>query len=167
MPREILIMRHAKSRHDEAAISDIDRSLSERGVRDIAKVCRKLLAHKLLPDHIYSSSAKRARQTATLVREHLTLAESGLSYHSQLYTANPAALLKLIGKIPDSIRLPMIVGHNPELDELLEYLCGEEVPLTANGKLMTTANIAHIIIIDNIEDCLQVRATLRYLLRPR
>jgi len=166
MQRHVLIMRHAKSLHTESDIDDFDRSLAPRGKKDIARICEKLQSHGLIPDHIYSSPAKRAKQTAQLVCTHLSLPEDRLSYNPEFYAARPKSILDFIRSIPEDIRLPMIVGHNPEMDELLEYLCGENLPLTAKGKLMATANVAHISITVKIKNIASGCADLICLLRP-
>ena len=167
MQRDLLIMRHAKSLHDEADVDDFDRSLAPRGEKDIARICEKLQTHGLMPDHIYSSPAKRAKQTAQLVCKHLSLQKDRLSYDPELYAARPKTLLAFITSIPDEIRMPMVVGHNPELDECLEYLCGTDLPLSASGKLMTTASVAHVTFTTDGQDIQHHSGSLELLLRPR
>ena len=167
MQRDLLFMRHAKSLHDEPDVDDFDRSLAPRGKKDVARICEKLQRHGLIPDHIYSSTAKRAKQTALLVLEHLSLTEDRLSYHPEFYSARPKTLLAFITSIPDAIRLPMIVGHNPELDECLEYLCGTDLPLTDSGKLMTTASVAHVHITVDGQDIQRHGARLERLIRSK
>jgi phosphohistidine phosphatase len=167
MRRDLLIMRHAKSLHSEPDVDDFDRSLAPRGRKDVARICEKLRDHGLIPDHIFSSPAKRAKQTAQLVCVHLSLPEDRLSFIPELYAARPEELLAFITSIPDDIHMPMIVGHNPELDECLEYLCGTNLPLTDNGKLMTTASIAHVNIPTDRQNIQRHCIGLEQLLRPK
>lgn len=167
MQRDLLIMRHAKSLHDEADIDDFDRSLAPRGEKDVARICEKLRDLGMIPDHIYSSPAKRAKQTAQLVCSHLSLPEDRLSLHPELYNARLKTLLAFITSIPDDFHMPMIVGHNPELDVCLEYLCGTNLPLTDSGKLMTTSSVAHISISTDAQDMLRRSGNFKQLLRPK
>lgn len=160
-------MRHAKSLHNEAAVDDFARSLAPRGIKDVARICTKLQRAGLIPDHIYSSPAQRSRQTAQLVCTHLSLTESLLSYDASFYAASAKILVDFIKRIPNAIRMPMIVGHNPELDACLEYLCGASLPLTVNGKLMTTASVAHVRITLDGQVIQRHSASLEQLLRPK
>jgi phosphohistidine phosphatase len=166
MQREILLMRHAKSRHDEAAITDFGRDLAPRAEKDVAKICRMLRDYGLIPGHIYSSPAIRARHTALLVCRHLPLAEDYLSYSPDLYAAETDELLSIINGLPSSGDRPMIIGHNPALDSVLEYLCGTALPLTSKGKLMTTASVAHVLLPGGKQSLTQLGATLLHLFRP-
>lgn len=159
-------MRHAKSRHDEAGVSDFDRDLAPRAVNDVARVCRLLQDYDLVPDRIYTSPAKRARRTALLVCQSLLLSEDSISYVPTLYSAGVDELLNIINGLPEPLDGTMIVGHNPTLDSVLEYLCGTALPLTSKGKLMTTASVAHVRLPD--EQRLRTGdAKLLHLLRPR
>ncbi len=69
-----------------------------------------------LPDLVYCSPATRTRQTV----EHL-LPELGVKpkveYPSELYLAEPEAILALVRRAPDKSAALMIVGHNPGLEQ--------------------------------------------------
>ena len=55
MPRELLILRHAKSAWDTPAASDYERPLNGRGKRDAPRIGAWLCAQGLLPDHVLAS----------------------------------------------------------------------------------------------------------------
>lgn len=61
----------------------------------------------------------------------------------------------------DPFYMPMIVGHNPELDERLEYLCETDLPLTDNGKRCT------VTLSTNSQDSQRNSANLGQQLRPK
>jgi phosphohistidine phosphatase len=65
--KTLLILRHAKSDHGEASLSDHDRPLNERGKRDSPRIGERLLEAGLVPEVILSSTAKRAKKTADKV----------------------------------------------------------------------------------------------------
>ena len=67
MPRELLILRHAKSAWDTNAPSDFERPLAKRGRRAAPRVGRWLEEQGLIPDHVVSSPAERAKQTVIAV----------------------------------------------------------------------------------------------------
>lgn len=140
--RELLLLRHGKSAWDAGVARDFDRPLAERGRQDAPRMGRWMRSQALMPDWIISSPAARARQTAEYVLHELTVAADRVRYDGELYMANRAALLAALGRCPADTERVLLVGHNPGLDSLLEYLCGPGLPRTRHGKLMTTAALA-------------------------
>ena len=134
----MIVMRHAKSSWKDPMLADHDRPLNQRGVLDCSKMAVRLLEHShWKPTNIYSSTAKRARQTRELWdRTWVELGESSpeCAHHPELYFGGPDAFLSLLENcIPK--QLPMFVGHNPDIEDLLRELTNEELQIT-------TANIA-------------------------
>ena len=60
--KEIFVLRHAKSSWDNVNLSDHERPLTDRGIKDAAKLCAfvKKKGHKL--DKVLCSTAKRAKE---------------------------------------------------------------------------------------------------------
>ncbi|MBD3754694.1 MAG: histidine phosphatase family protein [Gammaproteobacteria bacterium] len=116
--RELLILRHAKSDWKDPTLADIDRPLAGRGKKNAAKVGKWLEQQNLIPDLILCSPAKRAQQTLKRV-----CIECGAQTQTvdALYMANLDTLLKVLADAPDVDRL-MIIGHNPGLERLFNYL---------------------------------------------
>src|SRR3954452_6523815 len=65
--KTLLLLRHAKSSHDDSTIQDIDRRLNERGRNDAILIGKYLHQKKVHLDLALSSPATRARQTIELV----------------------------------------------------------------------------------------------------
>jgi phosphohistidine phosphatase len=126
--KTLLILRHAKSSWKNDELSDHDRPLNPRGQRDALKVGKRLRNEGLIPDEIISSNAKRARQTAEAVAE-----ESGyggeVQLSGELYGGGPEAYLDAIRNLPGEVDCALVVGHNPDLEELVEILTGESVQM--------------------------------------
>ncbi len=97
----------------------------------------------LIPDRVVSSAAVRARQTAEYVKRGLSLDESTVRFVDELYLASADLWLEELRQ-QDADRV-LIVGHNPGFDDLVEGLAADPIVLTADGKLMTTAAIAHLV----------------------
>ena len=134
--KTLLLMRHAKSSHDDAGLSDHARPLNARGRGDAPLMAARLAEEGLLPDHLLSSTARRAKETAELF---LTAAESGLQavLADRLYLAPPDEILAVIAESAgDSDRL-LVVGHTPGMEELVTRLIGVETT-------MPTAAVARI-----------------------
>lgn len=140
-------MRHAKSAWDTDADSDFERPLAKRGRRDRLTMTGWLVEHELVPDLVVSSSAVRTRMTVAPIIERCGVEAV---FDDDLYGASGRSWLDtLVGLFADStradaLRRVLICGHNPGLDDLVAALCMEPLPLTASGKLMTTAAIAHL-----------------------
>lgn len=146
--QELLILRHAKSDRGRGVESDFDRPLSARGHRDASRMGRELCARALRPDLILSSPALRARETALAVHAELVPADGELlvRYEPGIYEASRDTLLKVLGKVRPGTRRVLLVGHNPGLDSLLVHFCGHELPYTADGRLLTTAALAQVVL---------------------
>lgn len=144
--QELLILRHAKSDWGRGIESDYDRPLSARGRRDAPQVGTWLKAQDLRPDVLLSSPALRARETAQAVYAALGLTPEDLTirYEAGIYEAGRDTLLSVLGKVRPGTRRVLLIGHNPGLDSLLIHLCGQTLPYTGDGKLLTTAALARV-----------------------
>lgn len=143
--KTLLLLRHAKSSWKKDNLPDHDRPLNKRGKQDAPRMGKLIQAKGLVPDLIISSTAKRAQKTARLVAE-----ESGydgeIEFDRDLYAFEPSAYLEKLTSISDHIQIVLLVGHNPGLEELLDELTGEYLP-------MPTATLAHInLLIDSWSD---------------
>lgn len=144
MTRELLILRHAKSAWNTDAPTDFKRPLSKRGRRDAPRVGRFLAAEGLVPDHVVSSPATRARQTVVSVCEPLGVDEDAIHWDERIYHASTGALMDVLSECPAGALRVMIAGHNPGLEMLLQTLCSHPVPMPDDYKLMPTAAVAHL-----------------------
>ena len=139
---QLLLMRHAKSDWQAAVTSDFERPLNPRGQRDALRMGRWLRAQGIVPERVLSSPAQRARQTAGAVREALGLEPDRLQLRDELYLAGRATLRQVLAGEEDAVGPLLLVAHNPGLDDLVRWLAASPPPLSASGKLMTTAAIA-------------------------
>ena len=143
--KTLLLLRHAKSSWKKDNLPDHDRPLNKRGKQDAPRMGKLIQSKGLVPDLIISSTAKHAQKTARLVAE-----ESGydgeIEFDRDLYAFEPSAYLEKLTLIGDHIQIVLLVGHNPGLEELLDQLTGEYLP-------MPTAALAHInLLIDSWSD---------------
>jgi len=134
--KTILILRHAKSSWDDRALSDHDRPLNKRGLRDAPRVGQVLAAADLIPDLILASTAVRALQTATFVAQACRY-DQELRTLPQLYLAEAEVYLAVIRGLAEGHERVLLVGHNPGIEALVHALSGDEEP-------MPTAALAHV-----------------------
>ena len=122
--KQLLLMRHAKSSWKDTSLYDHDRPLNNRGKRDAPRMGQKLMDEELIPEIILCSTATRARETVERLLE--TCEFSGdLKYIEDLYHADYATYLELLSELDPEIECAMIVGHNPEMDSFLQYVCDD------------------------------------------
>lgn len=157
--KTLLVLRHAKSSWKHP-VEDHDRPLKKRGKRDAARLGAVLRKRGMLPDLIYSSTARRARDTAERVADAAEY--SGEFFDTpNLYFTTLDEQLELLGKLDDAYETVMIVGHNPAMEELVYRLTGRRLR-------MPTAALACLEFeVDSWAEVPGVRGELRTQLIPR
>ncbi len=128
----LLLVRHGKSSWKDTGISDQDRPLSKKGMKDATKMGKIIKALSLIPDIIISSSAKRATDTATYISEFCGYNKQ-IEIDPSLYLSDSRSYINTISTISNSHNRVLIVGHNPTLEELVEVLTKriEKIPTCA------------------------------------
>jgi phosphohistidine phosphatase len=158
--KTIKLMRHAKSSWDNPDLADFDRPLNQRGLRDAPFMGSVIYNNNLGPGLIISSPAKRAKQTAILVKETAGV-NTPITYHDQIYEASPTTLLKVVSELPDEYNNILLIGHNPGIEGFIKLLTGEI-------QSMPTAAFANINL--NIAKWSQIEAgcgTVEVIARPK
>lgn len=121
--KTIYLLRHAKSSWDDPGLADIDRPLAGRGKQARETMAGYLAEKKLRPALILCSPAKRARSTLKAVRAALG-PEVAIGIDAGLYGTNADGLLRRIRGLDDETPSVMLIGHNPEMEELALGLAG-------------------------------------------
>jgi len=119
--KTLLLLRHAKSSWKQPEQSDQDRPLNKRGKKEAPKVGIYLKANDLIPNLILSSTARRAHDTAQAVAEECGF-EGQIDLYQDLYLSDPACYLDILHCLPDDARRVLVVGHNPDVEEMLTLL---------------------------------------------
>ncbi len=123
--RTIAILRHAKSSWAEPGAGDFDRPLNDRGRLAAERVGRELKQRGVRFDHVLASPATRVRETLErLVEGYGDFPE--IRFDDSLYGATEGHLLASIRALPDDVRAPLIVGHNPGLHSLVLTLTTDD-----------------------------------------
>ena len=136
--KKIILIRHAKSDWDNPSLSDYDRPLAVRGLEDAPKMAALLKNRDIKIDHILSSTAKRAKQTAEITAEALGIPETHIQWDRSLYHASSDHLLAVIQAQPIQLQTLILVGHNPGLTELIVDLGVNLDNLPTAGKFAFT-----------------------------
>ena len=120
--KTLVIVRHAKSSWDNAVLSDHQRSLSKRVLRDAPIMGARLAALGPPVDRVISSSATRALTTAELVTHEMGLPWDEIQIEDALYHATEEDMIDLINEQEDYLDGLMLFGHNPGMTYLVNGL---------------------------------------------
>lgn len=129
--RTLLILRHAKSGHDDG-LPDKARTLTERGRKAAIKMGGVAREAGLVPDRVLCSSAERARETWAHFGPAVGF-QGEVEYLNELYLAEPEVYVSAVAEYGGDAERVMVVGHNPGLESLVTDLTGErcELPTAA------------------------------------
>ena len=153
-------MRHAKSSWDNSDLADFDRPLSDRGEAAAPFMGELIAGRGLAPEEIVSSPAKRALQTATLVKESGGI-EAPIRLDERIYEAGAQTLKQVASEFRDELDIMMMIGHNPGFEGFVSFLTGRQ-------ESMPTAALAVIDLdIDKWSDVKNGEGDLIEVIRPK
>jgi phosphohistidine phosphatase len=163
MAKQLHLLRHAKSSWDDVSLGDRERGLNNRGRRDAPRM-GAALAQILEPMIVTASPARRAQATLEgLVEGWPALGELEHRTEESLYTFSAADLVDWISLQADSGAPLFVLGHNPALTELVNWLCGEAIMYN-----LPTAGYAGLELdCESWSDICSGCASLQYRLFPR
>ena len=147
MSRELWLLRHGKSDRN-VVMDDFDRPLKKRGKRAAQRIGEGLQQQRLIPDWVVSSPAKRAIATAQIVHKAIDVQGLAIQQDKRLYQEGFERLKTVLAECPIEARRGLLVGHNPELEDLLIHLAGA-ANLPDTDKLLPTAALARLIMPDD------------------
>ncbi len=125
--KNLYLIRHAKSSWENPSLTDFNRPLNERGKRDAPFMGKILSGKNILPDIVYSSSAKRALKTAKIICEKINFPVEKIKMEDTIYEASVTNLLKIVQSTEESNNSVMLFGHNPGLTSLQNKVCEKEI----------------------------------------
>jgi phosphohistidine phosphatase len=134
--KTLYVLRHAKSDWNDASLTDFERPLNERGVHAAQKMGAFMQQRGIVPDLIISSPARRARETAQIIKDAAVIAAE-IHFEPRIYEAGMGDLMEIVSQVENDCEKLLIVGHNPGFEQLVEILSGEFQP-------MPTAALAEI-----------------------
>ncbi len=127
MSKELYLLRHAKSSWGDPSVGDRDRGLNNRGRRNAPRMGRAL-AELMAPHVVHVSPARRAQLTLGGLQDGWpALQDIDHRTEEALYTFSAGDVLDWIGAQADSMDSLFLIGHNPALTDLVNWVCGETV----------------------------------------
>jgi phosphohistidine phosphatase len=137
MVANLWVIRHAKSSWAEPGLTDFERPLNERGVKDGERMVRWMRKQAERPAWLVSSDARRARDTAAYVRDGYGVDAANFRLDHRLYEPTPESVLEVVRELPAACPSVALVGHNPGFSDFVNAMVG-----TARIDQMPTFGIA-------------------------
>ena len=109
--KELLLVRHGKSSWDYE-VSDKDRPLKQRGIRDAHRVSRAIKDSLAPIDAVFSSPANRALHTCIIFLRELDIPFDKLRVTNALYDFSGESVMNFVQGFPPEYERVMIFGHN-------------------------------------------------------
>ena len=166
--RRLLLLRHSKTERPEPGQRDRDRKLMERGRSDAPLIGTYMARHRLTPDLVLVSPAKRTLETWELVEGALNKTPQ-VAREERIYNARTRTLADLIRETEDAGSLLMI-GHNPGLHDLANELIGSgevEARESLNEKLPTSGLVVIDFAFDDWSELHDSSGRLERFITPR
>ncbi|MCB0334126.1 MAG: histidine phosphatase family protein [Bdellovibrionales bacterium] len=135
--RTLLLMRHAKSSWGDGSLSDDERPLNKRGLRDAPRMAAKLHTRGIIPDILLSSTAERAYQTACFVAQEYEFPIDSIVALHELYLAEERTWYDIFVELPETRPTAMLFGHNPGITEVANSLCNVEIENVPTAGIVT------------------------------
>jgi phosphohistidine phosphatase len=124
--KNLILIRHAKSSWD-APLIDHDRPVSNRGIQDAHLVAAKVSEHLPKSYVVWSSTAIRAKNTAYVFAENLSIPIESINFREDLYTFDSGTLAKIIKTCDNQFDNLILFGHNDAITNFVNTFGNREV----------------------------------------
>ena len=121
--KTIYLIRHAESGWDNTT-TDFERVLTEKGIEDATSVSNNMTCN---PDIIIASPAVRTTETATIFANALNYNIAEIDYEISIYEAPLQNLINKVNQIDTKHQTAVLVGHNPGITQLANYLADDNL----------------------------------------
>lgn len=129
----LYLTRHAQAEPYTYGKEDYSRHLIEEGLEKTHSIGDKLKNCFGNQDEIkiISSTATRAKETSKILSHILGVGERQIEWNKNIYEASIHDLMQIINRVDESTHHLMMVGHNPSISNLCDYLCNASTNLNA------------------------------------
>lgn len=125
--KTVYLIRHAKTAWVTPLAPDRERILDEEGIADAKKLANILAEKNIIPDIMLISPAKRTEHTAKILAEIMEYDEKKQIFNEAIYNASVEDLLEILFNLKKSTNTVFLIGHNPSISMLANYLSGSHV----------------------------------------
>jgi phosphohistidine phosphatase len=123
--KTIFFVRHAKSSWDNVELTDEERPLNQRGLKDAPKMAGFISEKIKQPDILITSSALRTHQTAKIFEK--AFHQIPIKIESQLYNASEVEWFTYLKNLNEDYSSAMMFGHNPTLTQVVNIFSDSNI----------------------------------------
>ena len=127
MEKTLFLLRHARAAEKTAEQQDLQRELNSVGLQNSTRMGINFEKNNVHFDIIITSPAVRAKTTASLVAEQIRYDTNKIHVNEEVYEASPRTLLQVVNQLKNEWNTVLIVGHNPSITYVSEYLTNDEI----------------------------------------
>lgn len=141
--KTIYFLRHSKTEEKLPGQSDFERTLKDRGKSD-ARLMSKKLAHTIKNpiEKVITSPSKRTLETLDYFAQQLDIGNDVIIQEPKLYNAAKEHLLEAIWGMDNDFNTIMLIGHNPGISDIVDYLSKHAVdPMPTTGLACMEFNV--------------------------
>lgn len=137
MTKTLYLVRHAKTEQESPDGRDFSRELKSRGLRDSTIIGNKLKEEGVNLDMVITSTAARAQATADILATHIGYGNEAIHQNDELYMASVRTFLQIVNQLKNEWNEVMLVGHNPAITYLGEFLTGADLGYMPTGAVVS------------------------------
>lgn len=130
----LFLLRHGEAEPGFGQLGDYERSLTDKGKKQLNRLANELFNQGVELDQMVSSSAKRTLETAKIFSSILACKKSDAL--PELYEADPKKIIEVINQTAADIHSLLLVGHNPGISAVATFLSGEPYLIMKPGMLV-------------------------------
>lgn len=137
--KKLILIRHGAAEPENNTISDYDRTLTDIGKSESAKMAAILLTKLPAPQIIITSPAFRALDTAKVFMA--TFGYNDVFQDPAIYNATADTLLNIVCQLSNDQEIACLVGHNPGISNLVHLLTGKIMTMTTSSWVEIELNV--------------------------
>ena len=118
---KIYLLRHGEAEFGNPK-GDFYRKLTPEGRKQLSRLAQILEGRKVSFDFLICSSSARTLETMGIIKEAVKVRE--ILDTPDIYEADFHSLLFFLNGIPKEFQTVLLIGHNPGISALVEYLSG-------------------------------------------
>ncbi|WP_164675061.1 SixA phosphatase family protein [Anditalea andensis] len=123
MKKLLTILRHGEAQSLDSAPDDFSRPLSAKGRKDILRISNLIKSRNTSFDLLLKSPSKRTVETALLLLDHVSIPK--VVIEDSIYESSMENLLQIIKTKSVGTSNALIIGHNPSITSLINYLTND------------------------------------------
>ena len=118
---KLFIMRHADSHVHGYGGDDFGREISKKGILKTNLVVKELLKQKVYFDIIFTSPAKRTKQTLQILNKAFDKKKLKIVEDRNLYDGNLESILLKLKYIKEDVKNILLITHEPTIIDIMNF----------------------------------------------